>query len=136
MMPPPVDGVIAKLRGSDPSARRQAVLTLGELGRHSPKAVQALVEALNDPEERVRFMAAAALGKVGPTAEPAVPALLEALEDKAAGNAAADSLARIGLAAVPGLLDALARGRESVSLRAARALTRIGAGLDRPRRPS
>lgn len=133
MMPPPVDAVIKKLRGHDPIARRRAVLTLAELGPHSPAAVQALAEALSDREDRVRFMAAAALGRVGPAAEPAVPALLRALDDEAAGNAAADSLVKIGKAAVPGLLAAMTSGRESVSLHAASALTRIGAGLGKPR---
>ena len=134
MMPPPVEAVIERLRSPDPTARRRAILTLAELGPHSPEAVRALVDALEDREGRVRFMAAAALGRVGPAAEPAVPALLKALDDEAAGNAAADTLVRIGLAAVPGLLTVMTSGQGSVSLQAASALTRIGAGLDEPRR--
>jgi hypothetical protein len=127
LTPPPVTAVIAVLHGDDAVARRRAVLTLAELGIRSAEAVRALADALHDRDDRVRRMAAAALGRIGPAAESAVPALLLALDDEAAGNEAAESLVRIGRAAVPALLDAMRSGQESLRLHAATTLTRIGA---------
>jgi len=127
LTPPPVTAVIAVLHEDDAVARRRAVLTLAELGTRSAEAVRALADALHDRDDRVRRMAAAALGRIGPAAESAVPALLLALDDEAAGNEAAESLVRIGRAAVPALLDAMRSGQESLRLHAATTLTRIGA---------
>jgi HEAT repeat protein len=133
MAPPAVEELVAALRGADPLGRRRAVLSLAEVGSRTPSAVQALAEALADGDARVRFMAAAALGRIGPAAEPAVPALLDALDDEAAGNEAAESLVRIGKAAVPALLEAMKSGQEAVRLHAATTLARIGALLGKPR---
>jgi serine/threonine protein kinase len=132
MAPPEVGQLIAALRGPDPMERRRSVLALAEAGSRSNAAVQALAEALADPDPRVRFMAAAALGRIGPAAEAAVPDLLAALDDEAAGNEAAESLVRIGKAAVPALLDMMNTGDEKVRAQAATTLTRIGAGQKRP----
>jgi hypothetical protein len=134
MAPPEVGELLAALRGADPVARRQAVLSLARVGSRSTAAVEALAEALDDADGRVRFMAAAALGRIGPAAEPAVPALLRALDDHAAGNEAAESLVRIGKAAVPSLLEIIKAGDDKVRGQAAVTLTRIGAGQGpRPR---
>jgi Protein kinase domain/HEAT repeats len=129
MMPPPVAAVLNLLRGPDPIARRQAVLSLAELGPRSQTAVRALADALRDPDGRVRFMAAAALGRIGPAAEAAAPALLRALDDESAGNEAAQSLFRIGTAAVPALLEVMRSGQGALYSHAAQTLTRIGAGV-------
>ena len=136
MTPPPVTSAITALRGEDPIARRRAVLTLADLGPHSAAAVRVLADALRDADERVRRMAAAALGRIGPAAEPAIPALLQALDDEAAGNEAAESLVKIGKAAVPALLEVMRSGQESIRFHAATTLTRIGAGLDKQRSPA
>jgi serine/threonine protein kinase len=133
--PPEVGDLVATLRGPDPMERRRAVLALGEAGSRSSAAVQALAEALADADPRVRFMAAAALGRIGPAAEAAVPDLLAALDDGAAGNEAAESLVRIGKAAVPALLEMMKTGDEKVRAQAATTLTRIGAGQRWPLRP-
>ncbi len=134
MAPPEVGELVAALRGPDPMERRRAVLALAEAGSRSTAAIQALAEALGDADGRVRFMAAAALGRIGPAADAAVPALLAALDDEAAGNEAAESLVRIGTAAVPALLEMMKTGDERVRVRAATTLTRIGAGrTPRPR---
>jgi HEAT repeat protein len=109
-------------------AKRRAVLALAELAPQSPPAVQALCEALRDSDDRVRFMAAAALGRIGPAAEAAIPALLETLDDPAASNEAAESLVRLGKAAVPALLEVMAKGKESLRTHAAATLTRIAGG--------
>jgi serine/threonine protein kinase len=127
MAPPEVSALVEASRGPDPLARRRAVLALAELGPRSSAAVRALADALKDPDGRVRFMAAAALGRVGALAEPAVPALLEALDDEAAGNQAAESLARMGKAAVPALLEAMETGHAVIRRHAATTLTRIAA---------
>ena len=132
MMPPPVTAVLEMLRGPDPVAKRRAVLTLAELGPRSQAAVRALAGALEDPEGRVRLMAAAALGRIGLSAEVAVPALLRALGDEAAGNAAAESLVKIGKPAVPALLEVMKSDHHALSSHAAYTLTRIGARLGRP----
>ncbi|HEX9187394.1 MAG TPA: protein kinase [Vicinamibacteria bacterium] len=134
MAPPPVTAVIAVLHGTDAVARRRAVLTLAEIGPRSPTAVRALADALRDADDRVRFMAAAALGRIGPAAESAVPALLAALDDEAASTEAAESLVKIGKAAVPALLEVMQSGPESTRWHAATALTRIGAA-GAPSRP-
>jgi predicted Ser/Thr protein kinase len=128
MAPPEVAAVVAASRGPDPMARRRAVLALAELGPRSTAAVRALADALKDPDGRVRFMAAAALGRVGPAAEPAIPALIEALDDEASGGEAAESLVKMGRAAVPALLQVIESGTEAIRWHAATALTRIGAG--------
>jgi HEAT repeat protein len=127
MAPPDVGELVAALRGPDRVARRRSVLALAEVGPRSSEAVQALAQALADPDGRVRFMAAAALGRIGPAAQAAVPALLAALEDEAAGNEAAESLVRIGKAAVPALLEMMKTGEGKVRVQAATTLTRIGA---------
>ncbi len=131
-MPPPVTGVLKQLRSPDLSARRQAVLTLADLGSRSPAAVRALAETLKDPEPRLRIMAAAALGRIGPPAESAVLALLVTLKDEAAGDAAAEALVKIGRAAVPTLVDLMENRKSELSPRAAEVLARIGAGHPRP----
>ncbi len=128
MAPPEVGELVVALRGPDPLERRRAVLALAEEGSRSSAAVQALAEALADADPRVRFMAAAALGRIGPAAEAAVPDLLAALDDEAAGNEAAESLVRIGKAAVPALLEMMKTGDEKVRVQAATTLTRIAAG--------
>jgi serine/threonine protein kinase len=135
MAPPEVGELVAALRGPDPMARHRSVLALAEAGSRSSAAVEALAEALADADGRVRFMAAAALGRIGPAAEAAVPALLAALDDEDAGNEAAESLVRIGKAAVPTLLEMVTRGDEKVRVQAATTLARIGAG-QRPRLPT
>jgi serine/threonine protein kinase len=127
MAPPDVGELVAALRGPDRVARRRSVLALAEVGPRSSEAVQALAQALADPDGRVRFMAAAALGRIGPAAQAAVPALLAALDDEAAGNEAAESLVKIGKAAVPALLEMMKTGEETVRVQAATTLTRIGA---------
>jgi HEAT repeat protein len=128
MAPPDVGELVAGLRGQDPMARRRSILALAELGAGSSAAVAALAEALADADGRVRFMAAAALGRIGPAAEVAVPALLAALDDVAAGDTAAESLVRIGKAAVPALLEMMRTGDENARVQAATTLARIGAG--------
>jgi hypothetical protein len=129
MTQPPVASAITALRGEDPMTRRRAVLALADLGPRSTAAVRALADALQDPDGRVRLMAAAALGRIGPAAEPAIPALLRALDDESAGDEAAESLVKIGKAAVPALLDVMRSGQESIRWHAATTLTRIGARL-------
>ncbi len=128
MAPPEISTLVEVSRGPDPMARRRAILALAELGGRSAAAVRALADALSDPEERVRFMAAAALGRIGALAEQAIPDLLVALDDEAAGDQAAESLARLGRAAVPALLEAMESGRAAIRRRAATTLARIGAG--------
>ena len=79
-------------------------------------------------------MAAAALGRVGPGAQAAVPALLKALDDESAGNAATESLVKIGRVAVPVLLEVSEERAGGAELaRGDAPSTRIGARLAEPR---
>jgi HEAT repeats len=66
-----------ELRGDNEDARRQAILSLGELGPKAASAVPDLTLAIKD-KRGLRKEAADALGKIG---KAAVPALIEALKD-------------------------------------------------------
>src|SRR5262249_44039023 len=65
------------------------------------------------------------LGLIGRDAEGAVPALIDALNDWALRRDAAEALAKIGLPAVPALLQALANPDWDVRRAAEQALRRI-----------
>jgi HEAT repeat protein len=74
----------------------------------------------------VRFAAVSALGRLGPAAKDAVPALINSLRDETIRELAADSLVKIGRAAVPALVEAVQTGPSGIRWHAAEALTRIG----------
>src|SRR5262249_11698899 len=59
---------------ADPDVFRQAVLSLGKIGK---PAVPALIKALDSPDDEVRRGAAMTLGHIGPQAEDAVPRLTD-----------------------------------------------------------
>jgi HEAT repeat protein len=128
MAPPEFSTLVESLRGPDPVQRRKAVLALADLAPRTPAAVRPLIDALSDRDDRVRWMAAAAMGRIGPAAAEAVAALIDALDDEVVGGQAAESLVKIGRAAVPALMELLQSGAPSQRLHAANALTRIGAG--------
>jgi serine/threonine-protein kinase len=128
MAPPEFSTLVESLRGPDPVQRRKAVLALADLAPRTPAAVRPLIDALSDRDDRVRWMAAAAMGRIGPAAAEAVAALIDSLDDEVVGGQAAESLVKIGRAAVPALMELLQSGAPSQRLHAANALTRIGAG--------
>jgi serine/threonine protein kinase len=118
--------ILKDLQSSDESVRWRAVLALGAIGKGSRPAMLALLDALTDEDEAVRRAAIAALGGLGSEAKEAVPALVHALRDDNLREAAADSLVKIGLPAVPALLDAVQNGTSALRWQAADTLTRIG----------
>ena len=85
-----------QLRNGNANVRRQAVASLGVLGRAAPAAITALADALHDFDSQVRKEAALALGRTGPRAKADVPALLSALVDESevVRRAAAEVLGR------------------------------------------
>jgi len=108
---------------TDPDRRFWAVRALWANG--SEAAVSRLIALLADPDEMVRSAAALALGEM--RAESAIPALLNAVaaDETAAGNHAADALAKIGAPAAEGLIALLAHPQKRARLRAAKALVPI-----------
>lgn len=94
------------------------------LGRIGKPAVPDLTRALGDGDTLVRWAAAYGLGEAGPDAARAVPALIQMLKRGSANEqqAAAQSLAKIGAAAVAPLIDVLAHERGAVRDAAADAL--------------
>jgi HEAT repeat protein len=100
---------------SDRRSKEWVIGTLGEMGPDARVAVPALIELLKDKDLRVE--AAAALGEIGPDAKAALPAMMEALRAERRAQSlgcyrVARSLALIGEAAVPLLLDALEKEQD------------------------
>ena len=66
--------LMAALKGSDPTVRRQAVIALGDRGDR--RATEEIIRLLKDSDDDVRLEAVIALGKIGDAR--AVEPLLEA----------------------------------------------------------
>ena len=98
----------------------------GALGRIGKQAVPDLMHALQDGDTPVRCAAAYGLGEAGPAAGPAVPALIQMLERGSANEQqiAAQSLTKIGSAAVAPLIDVLVHQGGAVGEAATSALLR------------
>jgi HEAT repeat protein len=109
----------------DRRSKDWVIATLGEMGPDARVAVPALIEVLKDKDLRVE--AAAALGEIGPDAKAALPAMLQALraEKYVPRNAITRSVALLGDAAVPALVEALEKGSD-IDGDAAEALGYIG----------
>ena len=129
-----VNGLLERLKDSNPNQREYAAKGLAALAPDIAAAVPALAAALADPSMGVRYNAAKALGLVGPAAASAVSALAEALKSNDwCGNAqaqAALALGRIGpaaAAAAPALATMLTSERRAMARQeAARALAAMG----------
>ena len=145
------EALVGRLQDPDPETREAAAEALGKIG--SPQAVEPLISALQDPEEKVRL---AVLGSLGKIADPrALEILLGALKDESLsgaaiealgntrnpraleallellGNArwayfAANAVASMGEAAVPGLLSKLGTADSTARSYAALALGQVG----------
>ncbi len=111
------------LQAGDPDRRWWAARTLALTG--GAEAVNALADVVAGEETDVRVAAIHALGEL--RAVEAVPALIRALGDGdgMVSSTAADSLARIGEGALPGLATALLEGEERVRVRAAYVLRKL-----------
>jgi HEAT repeat protein len=132
--------LIATLRDGNVNARREAARTLGRTRPVANGTVAALTDALKDKDAEVRASAVESLGWIGPAAAPATAALIASLSDKAlisAGGRKGDkfgydkhpavySLRRIGVPAVPSLIEALKDEDVLVRSSAAQTLGLIG----------
>lgn len=100
---------LAGLRDPDATARRRAAYRLKEIGRDPKVAVAQLTKGLTDPSPYVRRYCACALGELRLEPELAVPALALALRDpeEDVRAHAAIALIKLGLPAVPALVDTL-----------------------------
>jgi HEAT repeat protein len=105
-----VPTLIAALGHSESKVRQAAAMALGRIGPKAWPAASALAKAMSDPDVNVRQAAAAALAEFGPDSLIAVPKLIRALKDPFVHKEAARALARIGKAAVPELVEAVAEG--------------------------
>jgi HEAT repeat protein len=87
-----------------------------------------LLKSLKHSDAEVRRSAAVALESFGPEAATVVPALTQALDDADAVTqvVAARTLGQIGMAALPGLLQALGKPEKQVRREAIWALVRLG----------
>ena len=101
----------AKLRHENPNIRREAVLSLADMGRAASSATPALVEILNDKEDIVRGSAAFALSRIeSPSAESAAPKLIQlSLEEGSdfTQRSSLDALVSLRELAVPALIPLL-----------------------------
>ena len=103
-----VDGLIEKLKDEDSKVRQKAAYELSKIGPATKDAVPPLMMALKDEDKSVRVYAADALGRIDPTVKERVPVIIEGLKDKDwTGRSAAIALGKIGIGAVPVLIDAL-----------------------------
>lgn len=122
-----IDPLIAFLRGGgDTELRRTAAVALGEYD--DPRAVAALSEAVTrDWDAEVRRYAVESLGQEG--IPSVVLPLIKALGDghEAVRDTAVEALARVGVCAVPVLIDAL--GHRSLTIRCGAALA-LGRSAD------
>ncbi len=127
--PPAGVAVPALIRALDDEeffVRETAAKALGYLGPAAEPAVPALIDVLGDHRSFIRETAAQSLGYVGPRAKQAVLPLARALRDQHLGPVAARALSRIGVAAVPALIEALDDENARVRKNAALALGQIG----------
>ncbi len=120
---PAIPALIAALNDREYAVGFFAAKALAKIGR---AALPALTEALKGKDENVRAsLAARSLGEMKSNAEPAIPALITALNSEASGDAG-EALDRIGLSAVPALIEALKDPHSYVRERAADVLGAIG----------
>jgi HEAT repeat protein len=71
------------LKDKDPTLRRAAADTLGQLGPMAAPAVPGLMALLRDRDPQIRSVAVVSLGQIGPPARRALPALKALLKDPA-----------------------------------------------------
>lgn len=123
--------VLRRLEAPDPGLRLKAARASWQIAGEASSVLPTLVAALED--QPTRWQAALILGEMGQAAEPAIPALLDAMTHEIVHRPArtpascARALARVGPAAVPGLVELLAHEAVSVRASAAYALWAQGA---------
>lgn len=126
----PVDELLRALEVPRVHARLNAIRVLVLQGGAAPEIVRALAVRLRDADETVRLEVALALGKLGAPAVLAAPALARALGDAepVVMAAAETTLAELGGAAAPALVDGLDVPNEAHGARVAALLGRLADG--------
>jgi HEAT repeat protein len=79
--PSAVPGHIEALKSADPTVRRQAAITLWQIGDAGKEATPALIQAARDADPEVRTAAVKALGRTGQDSQDAIAALIEGFQD-------------------------------------------------------
>jgi HEAT repeat protein len=127
----------------DERVRTQTALALWKIDRQAEPAVSALAEQLKKDDLQICLYAARTLREIGPPAEKAVPALIQVMRKRSEPKdeseklrqqyfldnvrpVAAETLGKIGPAAVPLLIEALGDEDQGVGGFAARALAASG----------
>ncbi|MCY2930895.1 MAG: HEAT repeat domain-containing protein [Planctomycetota bacterium] len=129
-----LQGYITALKDSRSSERREAILSLGQLGPKAADAVPDLVAILGDEDGNVRMLAILSLGRIRSAPEIAVGPLAGLLKDESerVRMAAADALGAFGAGAAPakGALTTATKDKNiQVADAAETALRRIRFGL-------
>src|SRR5437870_5764443 len=114
-----VPAVVKLLDSGEADIRYYAVWTLGWVGPDAKNTAPRVIRALADKDESVRRKAAYALGRIAPDAKTAVGPLIQAFADS---NGDVRALGKLGPAAVPVLVDALADKQVDVRRQAAQVL--------------
>jgi HEAT repeat protein len=99
------------LKDEDADVRKAAAASYSTLGPQAKDSVPNLIVAINDKDPKVRDAAARVFYFIGPDGQEAIPALIEAMRHGKGENvrgSAAIGLAKIGAAAIPQVLEALA----------------------------
>jgi HEAT repeat protein len=130
----PLDELLRGIADPRVHARLNSVRIIALQGAPAAASARAVAVLVKDPESKVRVEAARALGKLGVGAIIA-PALVRALgdQDPAVVSAAEASLADLGDAAAPALVDGLDVPSEAHGARVAALLGRLGDGVNRLR---
>lgn len=111
--------------------RDDAATALGQVGKNSPQAVDALIAALKSDNEYVQGNAAEALAGIGENAKRAIPAIAKLLDDKEPGvrTSALDALATFGpdaKEALPAIIAQIEDKEQSVRYNAVEAMPKVG----------
>jgi len=114
------------LRSPYSYVRARAAWALSELGPLPLETVPQLEELLHDSDPAVRMAAIRALGNIRPLATEVFSDLIKALGDSELRTSAVEALARIGVPAIPHLIQALDNENREVRAGAAEALGKIG----------
>lgn len=119
--------LIEALEDSNRIVRANAAFALGKIGPSAKQAIPTLTKLLTDPDADVRAAASKAVGAIDPKATVAIGPLVRRLRgDWREMKNAAESLSKMGEAAVPPLIEALHDRELKVRIAAAHILGEIG----------
>ena len=120
-----IPNLVNALFEKDKGAQIAAAEALGKIGPAAAKAVPHLIKGLSDKDRDFRCALTQTLGNMGPDAEEAIPDIIKVLADDNAHNKAVKALEKIGPAATPHLVEALADSDDNIRNGSAEALDEI-----------